>query len=103
MDLRAYYRKVRDAEATLSGEHVVVVSLETPEGGKPGVKTEVSRAIAAQLIAEGRACAATEEQTRAFHQANREALEAHEQDQAAKRIQVMVIPANELRKQKERS
>ena len=103
MDLRAYYKKVRDAEATVHGDHVVTVSLETPEGGKAGVKTEAPRDIAARLIAEGRARLASDEESHAFYQANREALEAHEQDQAAKRVQVMVIPANEIRKQKERS
>ncbi len=44
MDLRSYYRKVREAEAALTGEHFVMVSLETPEGGKEGVRTEASRA-----------------------------------------------------------
>ena len=38
-----------------SGPYVVVISLETPEGGKPGRATEVSRASAAQLIVEGKA------------------------------------------------
>lgn len=103
MDVRAYYKKVREAEAGLTGEHVVTVSQDTPEGGKAGVKTEASRLIAAKLIAEGRARVATEDETRQFHEANREALERHEQNEAAKRVQVMVIPANELKKQKERN
>ncbi|HEY3825824.1 MAG TPA: hypothetical protein VGL82_14770 [Bryobacteraceae bacterium] len=103
MDVRAYYKKVREAEAGLTGEHVVTVSQDTPEGGKAGVKTEASRLIAAKLIAEGRARVATEEETRQFREANREALERHEQNEAAKRVQVMVIPANELKKQKERT
>src|SRR5580698_11491280 len=103
MDLRSYYKKVRDAEVTLTGEHFVMVSLETSEGGKEGVRTEVPRSIAAKLIAEVRARVATEEETLAFQQANREAREAHEQDEAAKRVQVMVIPSHELKKQRERS
>ena len=61
MDLRSYYKKVRDADATLTGEHIVMVSLETSEGGKQGVLTEVPRAIAAKLIAEVRARVATED------------------------------------------
>jgi molybdenum-dependent DNA-binding transcriptional regulator ModE len=103
MDLRSYYRKVRDAEATLAEEHVVMVSLETSEGGKAGVRTEMPRAIAARLMAEVRARLATEEEAREFHEANREAREAHEEAEAAKRVQVMVIPARELKKQRERS
>jgi hypothetical protein len=103
MDVRSYYKKVREADAALTGEHFVMVSLETSEGGKPGVRTEVPREIAAKLIAEVRARVATEDETREFHDANREARVAHEQDEAAKRVQVMVIPAHRLKKQKERS
>jgi hypothetical protein len=103
MDLRSYYKKVREAEATLTGEHVVLVSLETSEGGKAGVRTEAPRAIAAKLIAEERARVATEEETREFHEANSDAREAHEEAEAAKRIQVMVIPARDFEKQRERS
>ena len=55
MDLRSYYRKLREVEATIPDEHVVLVSLATPEGGKAGVRTEAPKAIAAKLIAEGRA------------------------------------------------
>jgi hypothetical protein len=103
MDLRSYYRKVRDAEATLTGEHIVMVSLETSEGGKAGVRTEMPRAIAAKLIAEARAQVATEEEAREFHEANREARETHEEAEAAKRMQVVVIPSRRLKKRRERS
>jgi hypothetical protein len=103
MDMRSYYKKVRDAEGELTGEHFVMVSLETSEGGKPGVRTEVPREIAARLIAEARSRVATEDEAREFHEANREAREAHEQSEAAKRVQVMVIPASELKKQRELS
>ncbi len=103
MDLRSYYKKVREADAELTGEHLVVVSLETPEGGKAGVRTEVPRSVAARLIAEQRARVATDEETLAFHEAHREAREAYQQDEAAKRVQVMVIPSHELKKQRERS
>ncbi|HEX4273751.1 MAG TPA: hypothetical protein VHZ74_00280 [Bryobacteraceae bacterium] len=103
MDLRSYYKKVRDADATLSGDDIVMVSLETPEGGKGGVRTEVPRAIAARLLAELRARVGTAEEASEFHEANRVAREAHEQSEAAKRVQVMVIPSHELRKQRDRS
>jgi hypothetical protein len=103
MDLRNYYTKVREAHATLSGEHIVMVSLETSEGGKAGVKTEAPRAIAAKLIAEQRARVATDEEALEFYEANRVAKAAYDDEQAVRRLQVMVIPANDLKKQKERS
>jgi hypothetical protein len=103
MDLRSYYRKVREADATLTGQDIVMVSLDTSEGGRAGVRTEVPRMIAAKLIAELRARVATEEEAREFHETNREARDAHEQEEAAKRVQVMVIPSHEFKKQRERN
>jgi len=102
MDLRTWYKKVRDAEAGLSGEHFVMVSLATLEGGREGVRTEVPRSIAARLIAETRARVASEEEALEFHEANRLAIEQHKQEEDARRVQVMVIPAHKLKKQRER-
>ncbi|HWE52421.1 MAG TPA: hypothetical protein VG273_21675 [Bryobacteraceae bacterium] len=98
MDLRVYYSKVREAEAALTGEHTIMVSLATSEGGKAGVRTEVPRQIAARLIAEGRARVATPEEAEEFHETHREARLKHEQQESARRIQVMVIPQQELKK-----
>lgn len=103
MDLKAYYKKVREAEAALTGEHLVMVSLATSEGGKPGVKTEAPRAVCARLIAEGCARVATDEEAKAFHEAHLAAREKHEQDEAARRVQVVIIPSSEAKKPKERS
>jgi hypothetical protein len=104
MDLRAYYQKVREADETLTGEDVVLVSLATPEGGKAGVRTEAPRRIAAKLLAELRSRVATADEAREFHEAQRTTREAHEQSEAAKRVHVMVIPSQELKKQpKDRS
>jgi hypothetical protein len=99
MDLRSYYMKVREVEAQLKGEHLVVVSLATPEGGKEGVRTEVQRKLAAQMIAEGRARLATDEETEEFHQAHADAKRQQELDEAARRVQVVVIPQQDLPKQ----
>jgi len=103
MDLRAYYKKLKEVESTLEGESVVLVSLPTAEGGKGDVRTEAPRAVAAKMIAEGRARVATEEETQAFHASRREALAQYDEEQAARRLQVMVIPSHEVRKAKERS
>jgi len=102
MDLRSYYQQVRDADETLIGAHIVMVSLTTPEGGKAGVKTEVARAIAAKLIVEQRARVATEQESSEFHQANKDAKEKYDAQQAVQRLQVMVIPSSDIGKQKER-
>jgi len=103
MDVRTYYKKLREAEAQLTGEFLVMVSLATPEGGKDNVKTEVPRGIAARLIAEGRALVANEAEAAEFHAGNQEGLLRHKEEEAARRLQVMVIPSHELRKTKERN
>ena len=63
MDLRVFYQKMRKLEQEIVGEHVVVVSLETPDGGKAGVRTEVTRENAAKMIVEGRARMATKSES----------------------------------------
>lgn len=66
MDLRAYYQKIRQIEAEIREESVVITSLETPDGGRGGVSTEAPRAVAARLIAEQRAELASEEAAARF-------------------------------------
>jgi hypothetical protein len=97
MDLRAYYRRIREIEAQLPADEVVVVSNETPDGGISGVRTEVSRRVAARLLAEGRGRLATEaeaeEHRREMHEAHRRAQEMA----AASKVQIAVVSETELR------
>lgn len=67
MDLRLFYQRMRKLEHEITDPHVVVVSLETPDGGKPGVKTEVTRANAALLVVEGRSRLASKAETAEYH------------------------------------
>ena len=98
MDLRSYYKKVREAEATLTGNESVLVSLATSEGGKEGVRTEAPNAIAARLIAEGRARIATDAEAEEFRSGLRAGREQYEQDEAARRVQIVMVPAKDARK-----
>jgi hypothetical protein len=68
MDIRIYFQKIRDLENTLSTPFVVVSSLDTPDGGKEGMLTEVPRAVAAQLIVERKARLATEVEVREYRE-----------------------------------
>ena len=103
MDLKTYYAKIRAVEATLDGDYIVVVSLATSEGGKAGVASEVPRYVAAKMINDLRARAATAEETEAFHTASEDRRLRIEQEEEARRMRVMVIPASDLRKGKDRS
>ncbi|MCL5744213.1 MAG: hypothetical protein M1541_09860 [Acidobacteria bacterium] len=71
---------------------VVVVSLETPDGGKAGVRTEVSRQTAAKMLVEGRARLASEQEAHDFQEEKVEAKRAADQIAAANRVQVTVMP-----------
>ena len=95
MDVRSYYRKVKDTEEGLKGSEVVLVSLETPEGGKEGVRTEAPRSVAARMIAEGRARVATDAEASEFRDGLRAARQKHEREEAARRVQIVVMPQAE--------
>ncbi len=93
MDLRSYYKKLRDVERTIVEEFPVVVSEETPEGGVPGVLTEVPRKLAARLVAEGRAEVADAKTAARYREEAEEKRHVADQLLAASRMQVMVVPA----------
>ncbi len=85
-------------EGQLKDPFVVVVSLETPDGGKPGVMTEVARLTAARQIVEGRARVSTDGEAREFRLKNHEARVAAERALAATKVQVVLMPAEKAEK-----
>jgi glycine/serine hydroxymethyltransferase len=91
VDLRQYFRKIREVEATINTLHIFVTSLETADGGKAGIVTEVTRAIAAKMIAEGRAVLATETEKQRFLVDQENERLAAERADAARRVQVTVV------------
>ena len=98
MDLKQYYRKMREVEATLGSQDVLVVSLETPDGGRAGVVSEVSKSTAAKLIVEGRAVVANESESDAFREQQANARKAAQKTEMAKRVQVAIISDSDLDK-----
>jgi hypothetical protein len=97
MDLRVYYQKVRQVEAGLTEADVVVVSHETPEGGRAGVRSEVSKRTAAQMVVSGKARLATAGEAAEFREETAAARQAIEQERAASRVQFTVAPESDLR------
>jgi hypothetical protein len=69
MDLRTFYQNIRRIAAEIAEDAVVIISRETSDGGRAGVKTEVPRALAARLIAEGKAELANPEEAAEFRAA----------------------------------
>ncbi len=100
MDLKAYYQRIRELERSFEAAFPVVVSLETPDGGTGGVKTEVPMHIAAKMIVEGRARLANGEEVKAFEQQKVDAKRAVDQMDSSRRLQVTVVSDSDLRAQK---
>ena len=96
MDLRAYYQKIRDAEAKIADEFPVLVSRETGDGGKNGTLTEVPRRIAAKMMVEGQALLATLEEKQVFREVQAEAKRVADQLAAAAKVQVTVVSTADL-------
>jgi hypothetical protein len=97
MDLRMFYQKLRKLEQEIADPHVVVISLETSDGGKAGEKTEVSRVAAARLLLEGRARLANPEETAEYRKVIDQALLDAEHRAMSERVQVNVISDADLR------
>ena len=91
MDLRQYFKKIRDVESGLADVFPVVVSLETPDGGKAGVASEVSREQAARLIVEACARLASEAEKQAYYARQASERKAVERAEMARRLQVTIV------------
>jgi|SRR5437879_5182748 len=96
MDVRVYYQKIREAEGRVADEFPIVLSLETTDGGRPGVLTEVSRRVAAKLLVDGQASLASRKEAEAFRASQADAKRTFEEAAAAARLQLTVVPTSEF-------
>ncbi len=96
MDLKAFFKKVRDIENSIVDLYTVIVSKETPEGGRAGVLTEVPKGIAAKLVAEDRAALAAAAEVKQFRDQMAEAQRQAQQAAASARLNLTVIPESDL-------
>ncbi|MGA2724265.1 MAG: hypothetical protein ABSG79_17880 [Bryobacteraceae bacterium] len=98
MDLRQYYQKIRDKESAITESFPIVVSNETPDGGKAGILTEVTPGIAAKMVVDGVARLATPQEEKTFRAAQVEAKRVADQAAATAKVQFTVVPTSELNK-----
>jgi hypothetical protein len=96
MDVKQYYRKVQEIESGLQDNCPILVSLETPDGGKAGVLSAVPRAVAAKMIVEGRAVVASPAQKQQFADQLQTAKRAAEKAELSRRVQVAIISDSDL-------
>ena len=98
MDLKSYYRLIREEAAKLGEGDQVVVSLATKDGGREGVVSEAPREIAAKLIVEQRARLASEEEREAYFAKQAAEREEYERSVELQRVQVQVMSGMEQAK-----
>lgn len=91
MDLRRYYRELRQKEAEIEGKDIYVVSLDTADGGKAGVITQVPKGIGCRLIVEGKARLATPEEAERYEQEEERKRTEIASQEFARRLQVQVV------------
>jgi hypothetical protein len=97
VDIRIFFQKMREVEASLPTPYVLVVSLDTSDGGKAGTKTEVTREVGAKLIVDGKARLATDEELELYREQERAARTAAEQAMMAGKVQLAVLSDQEIR------
>lgn len=97
MDTRVFFKKVRLVESGIVDPFVVIVSLETSDGGKPGIMTEVQRFAAALLIVEAKARLATADEAGKFKAAEEEVRHGFEQLEASRHLQVTLVAESDLK------
>jgi hypothetical protein len=97
MDLRQYFKKIRDTEASIEEQYPLIVSLETSDGGRAGAFVEVSRREAAKALVESRAVLANNEQKKAYFEREAARRKSAEKAELSHRLQIAVISDSELR------
>jgi hypothetical protein len=97
MDLKKYYRKLRDIERALLDDYVIVRSLPTPDGGIAGRLTEVGKEVAARMVADGIAELAGADEIESFRRQLADQQRREEQKRASAQIQFTVLSEADLR------
>jgi hypothetical protein len=91
MNLRAYFQKIRATESLIESDSVLTVSVATDDGGLEGIKSEVSRGLAAKLIVDGKVRLATAEEAAAHRAEQEERRRQLAERDASGRLQVAIL------------
>lgn len=96
MDLQKYYERIRSLEREIVEEYPVIVSMKTADGGQADVFTETPRALAAQLIVEGKARLASEREAQEFRHKHALERQRKEEKELGGRLPLRVISEKDL-------
>jgi hypothetical protein len=96
MDLKDYYKSIRDQAELIPTEDAVVVSKARSNGGKEGIMSEVPRRTAAQLIIDGDARLATAEESESYHAEMQERRQKAQDRSLSQKVQVAVVSESDM-------
>lgn len=102
MNLKRYYSEIREIEASLDGEHILMMSLDTEDGGRAGVVTEVPRYEAALMIKQQRGRVLSEEESAGYRLSTAERRVKANEARLAERLHVTVVSTDALLQAKTR-
>ena len=97
MDLKKYYRKIRELEAAIEDEFPVVRSLPTEAGGLAGKLTETTRTVAARMVVDGVAEIASGEEAVEFRRVAEETRRREEERRRGEQVQFHVLSEGDLK------
>ncbi|MFN7920743.1 MAG: hypothetical protein U0Q16_11635 [Bryobacteraceae bacterium] len=91
MDLKVYFRQIREMAAEIKKDFVVVASKWNANGAKDGVLTEVSRDLAAKLIVDDKARLADDGETARYYQELQKAADKAQEEDRISKVQFAVL------------
>ncbi len=97
MDLKKYYRKIRDLEAVIEDDFPVVKSLATEAGGLGGKLTEATKSVAARMIVDGVAELASDAEATEFRRLAEEAKRREAERRRSEQVQFHVLSESDLK------
>ena len=97
MDLKKYYRRIREIEAALEDEFPVLKSLATEAGGLGGKLTEATKIVAARMVVDGVAELASAEEAAEFRRLAEENRKREEERRRGEQVQFHVLSEADLR------
>lgn len=97
MDLKKYYRKIRELVAMIEDEFPVVKSLATEAGGRGGKLTETTKSVAARMVVDGVAELASAAEAAEFRRMAEETRRREEERRRGEQVQFHVLSESDLK------
>ncbi len=97
MNLKDYYREIAAQESAIEESFVLIISLQTPNGGRAGIPSEVNRATAAKLVVDKQARLATPEEVKKLRDERDEQQRQRDIAALQERVRMTRLAEDELR------